>query len=324
MTMPLGPTVVVLAVVLFVLARPTRPAWVLLLIGGALYAVSRTTGSGWLVVLLAGLLATLVAGVLFPVLALRGVTVELRAPTDGTAGEPLRVELTVRGRARDLRVRAPLIGLAEVVADAPAAGVVAAVPPSRGVVEVVPVHVVAAGPLGLAMARRSLRVVLARPLEIGPRPIPVDLRLPPLAGEADDDEEGCRGDGNAPELVRGARSYVVGDPLRLVHWPATARAGSLMVRELESPGHAPLSIVVDLRGPDDQAEAAAGRSVGLALAALRAGVPVTLATAEADGPVLAPVADRVSVGRRLARAVPGPPPQPPPGRGVTVVRVAAS
>jgi hypothetical protein len=32
----------------------------------------------------------------------------------------------------------------------------------------------------------------------------------------------------------------------------------------------------------------------------------------------------VSVGRRLARAVPGPPPQPPPGRGVTVVRVAAS
>ena len=324
MTVPGGPAVVLLAVVLFALARPTRPAWVLVLIGGALYAVSRTTGSGWLVVLLAGLLATLIAGMVLPILTLRGVTVELRPPTDGTAGQPLRVELTVRGHGRDVRVRAPLVGLAEVVTDAPATGVVAAVPPSRGVVEVVSLHVAAAGPRGLAVARRSLRVTLSRPLEIGPRPIPVDLSLPPLAGEAEEDETGCRGDGNAPELVRGARSYVVGDPLRLVHWPATARAGSLMVRELESPGHAPLTIAVDLRGPHDQAEAAAGRAAGLALAALRAGVPVTLATAEADGPVLAPVADPVSVGRRLARAVAGPPPTPAPGRGATVVRVAAS
>jgi uncharacterized protein (DUF58 family) len=97
-----------------------------------------------------------------------------------------------------------------------------------------------------------------------------------------------------------------------------------MVRELEAPGRAPLTIAVDLRGDDDEAEHAAGRAAGLALAALRGGVPVTLATVEADGPVLAPVADAAAVGRRLARAVPGAPPTPAAGRGAAVVRVAAN
>ncbi len=332
MNVPAGPALVALAV-LAVLARlgtgrlqvrPTRPAWVLALIGGALYFVSRTTGSGWLVVLLAGLVATAVVSFVLPLVALRGVVPTLEVPTDGTVGLPLRIRLTVSGRARDLRVSVPLLGVATVAVEAPAEGVVEAVPPRRGIVGSACVDVVASGPLGLWVARRHNGATLARPLEVGPRPIPVELSLPPLAGEADEVEEGCRGDGDAPELVRGARAYVVGDPLRFVHWPATARAGALMVRELESPGRAPLTIALDLRGPADEAEAAAGRAAGLALAALRGGVPVTLATAEADGPVLAAVADPVSVGRRLARAVAGPPPMPAPGRGATVVRVTAS
>jgi uncharacterized protein (DUF58 family) len=95
-----------------------------------------------------------------------------------------------------------------------------------------------------------------------------------------------------------------------------------MVRELEAPGRAPLTIAVDLRGPSEDAEVAAGRAAGLAVAALRAGVPVTLATAEADGPLTAPVTDAVAVGRRLARAVAGAPGQT--SSGAHVVRVAAS
>jgi uncharacterized protein (DUF58 family) len=303
--------------------RITRQAVVLLCIAGALYGVSRTTGAGWLVVLLAGLGATLVVGVVLPLVALRGVGVALRPPTDATAGQPVRVELTVSGRSRDVRVGIPNVA-AEVVTDAPAAGVVEAVMPRRGVWRQLVVELAATGPLGLFESRHRLVVPFDRPIEVGPRPVTVDLSLPSVAGDADEVDDGCRGEGNAPELVRGARPYVVGDPLRLVHWPATARAGSLMVRELEAPGRAPLTIAVDLRGDDDEGEHAAGRAAGLALAALRAGVPVTLATAEAEGPVLAPVADAVSVGRRLARAVPGPPPMPPPGRGVAIVRVEAS
>ncbi len=304
--------------------RPTRQAWVLVVIGGSLYAVSRTTGSGWLVVLLAGLAATFAVGFVLPLATLRGVDVELRAPTDGTVGRPLRLGLVVTGRARDLRITVGWAG-APVAVDAPDSGVVEAVPPRRGVVRTLQVQLAAAGPLGLCVARRHRLAVLARPLEVGPRPLPAELAVPPQAGEADAVDDGCRGDGDAPELVRGARAYVVGDALRLVHWPASARAGSLMVRELEAPGRARLTIVVDLRGPDDDAEAAAGRAAGLAIGALRAGVPVTLATLEAEGPVTAPVTDAVAVGRRLARAVAGGPPSPTPGAtGGHVIRVAAS
>ncbi|MCI3949928.1 MAG: hypothetical protein K0R11_1862 [Acidimicrobiales bacterium] len=316
----------VVRVVRLLAGRPrlTRQAWVLVVIGGALYAVSRTTGSGWLVVLLAGLAATLVVGSALPLVALRGVDVELRAPTDGTVAQPLWLEVAVTGRARDLRVTVTWAGAA-VAVDAPASGVIQAVPPRRGVVRALQVQLAAAGPLGLFVARRHRLAVLERPLEVGPRPLPAELVVPPHAGEADAVDDGCRGDGNAPELVRGARAYVVGDALRLVHWPASARAGSLMVRELEAPGRARVTIVVDLRGPDEEAEAAAGRAAGLAIGALRAGVPVTLATLEADGPVAAPVTDAVAVGRRLARAVAGGPPSPTPGESVGhVIRVAAS
>jgi uncharacterized protein (DUF58 family) len=304
--------------------RLTRQAVVLVGIAGTLYGVSRTTGAGWVVVLLAGLVATMVVGAVLPLVALRGVDVAVRTPTDATAGRPARIEVTVSGRARDLRLAVHDLGAPEVATDAPATGVVESVPPRRGVFGHVVVDLMAAGPLGLLSSRRRWVVDLERPLEVGPQPLPVELSLPPVAGEADEVDDGCRGDGNSPELVRGARAYVVGDPLRLVHWPASARAGSLMVRELEAPGRAPLVIAVDLRGSDEEAERAAGRAAGLALAALRAGVPVTLATAEAEGPVLRPVADAVSVGRRLARAVSGPPPAPAPGRGATVVRVDAS
>jgi uncharacterized protein (DUF58 family) len=304
--------------------RPTRAAWVLALIGGALYAVSRTTGSGWLVVLLAGLVATGVVSLVLPLVALRGIVPTLEVPRDATVGQPLRVGLTVAGRARDLRVSVPALGLQPVAVDAPATGVVEAVPARRRVVRSACVDLVAAGPLGLWVARRHHTVGLARPLEVGPRPVAVELTAAPVAGDADQVDDGCRGDGSDAEMVRGARAYVAGDPLRLVHWPATARAGNLMVRELESPGRAPLTIVVDLRGPEDEAEAAAGRAAGLAIAALRAGVPVSLATAEIEGPVLAAVTDRVAVGRRLARAVAGVPPAPAPGRSARVVRVAAS
>ena len=303
--------------------RLTRQTVVLLCIAGTLYGVSRTTGSGWVVVLLAGLAATLVVGAVLPYVATSGLDVTLRPPTDATAGQAVRMELTVSGRARDLRVEIPNIA-PTTSTDAPATGIVDAVLPRRGVWSRLVVVLVASGPLGLFESRRNVLVRFDRPIEVGPQPLAVDLSLPPVAGEADEVDDGCRGDGNAPELVRGARAYVVGDPLRLVHWPASARAGSLMVRELEAPGRAALTIAVDLRGDDEEAEQAAGRAAGLALAALRAGVPVTLATAEAEGPVLAPVADAVAVGRRLARAVPGPPPTPPSGRGAAVVRVEAS
>jgi hypothetical protein len=80
--------------------------------------------------------------------------------------------------------------------------------------------------------------------------------------------------------------------------------------------------VVDLRGPDP--EAVASRAAVMADDALRAGARVELATAEVDGPRLGDVPTPLHVGRRLARAVVGPPAQGPFPTGATVHRLGGA
>lgn len=285
----------------------------------ALHVISRTTGSGWLVVVVSGLLALLGLSAVLPALSLAGLDVDVRGPTDGTAGRPAGFTVTVGGRARGAKVRlaAPESGWARV--DGPGTGPITAVPTRRGVVEHVDVEARSAAPFGLLWWRCRLRVPLARPLEVGPEPLaassPAAAAAP--AGDASDAVTARTG----PELVRGLRDYVPGDPRRLVSWVASARHGRLMVKELDDPAvTSRLTIVVDLRGDDAAAEIAASRAAGLALAGLRDGAEVVLATAEPGGPRLGQVASAVEVSRRLARATSlGTPAVPEPGGRIQTV-----
>lgn len=292
----------------------------LVLIGLALFGIGRTTGSGWLVVLLAGLMAMLAVSAVLPVAVLRGVEVRVDAPRDGTARRPIQLDLTVRGRGavrlRCVKPRGPWVSAA-----LPAEGSMDVTPTRRGVVEEVTVEIRAAAPLGLVPWRRLLRVSPPHPVDVGPMPIDteVHLRRGRVSGAGDTTAQGF-----AEDDVRGARDYVPGDPLRLIHWQATARTGELMVKELEAPARAGIAVIVDLRGRDlDANEDAAGRAAGIALGALRNGIPVTLLTAEASGPVVAAADSPSAVSRRLARAVDGvAPPESPIPQGAGVVRVA--
>jgi uncharacterized protein (DUF58 family) len=108
--------------------------------------------------------------------------------------------------------------------------------------------------------------------------------------------------------VRGARAYRPGDSRRHVHWPASAHAGELMVREMEAPVADPVTVNVNLPSDPEQAEHVAERALGTVLRLMNGGAPVNLATTEPSGPVLGAVADRRAAGRRLARAVPEPRP----------------
>jgi uncharacterized protein (DUF58 family) len=126
------------------------------------------------------------------------------------------------------------------------------------------------------------------------------------------------------DTLRGVRAYAAGDPIRIVHWPATARWGEVMVKELEDPSAVELMIVVDLRGQPDRTEAAASVAAGLARAGLNAGLAVSLLTAERAGPRAGPVDNAAQAGRRLARAVADAPPAEPPTGAPRVVRVTAT
>lgn len=299
----------------------SRQALVLIGLAAAFYGIARSTGSGWVVVLMCGVAGSLVTALVAPMLGVARTTVSVDAPRDATVGRPLPVTLSVPAGASGLKLRVVDPPGDWVAADAPARGDVLVTPVSRGVFDVVNVEVRSAGPLGLVWWRRRVPARLTTPLEVGPRPLEMSVAEVARAGGAGHDAAYRGRSGH--ELVRSVRDYAVGDPLRLVHWPATARSGALVVKELEDPELPRLAIVVDLRGGRSAAEDAASRAAGLAEGALRDGVPVTLLTVERGGPVAGPVVTVVEAGRRLARAVAGEPPEGPVPEGSVLIRVAA-
>jgi uncharacterized protein (DUF58 family) len=295
------------------------------LVAVALYLVARSTGAGWDIVILCALVATLLLAAIWPALALVTVGARTTVPPDGMTGSPLPVHVTLTGRAAGLRMRVLTGPSSWHRADAPGDGAVTIVPQRRGIVTRLVVEIRSASPLGLVSWRRRIRVALDHQLEVAPRPL--RARDDATRGADRDARSHPRASALGHDDTRGVRDYVSGDPIRLVHWPATARTGAVMVRELEALKRARVLIVVDLRadGPDaeDQVEVAASRAAGLAIAALDRNTLVDLATLEAGGPRTGPVRSALEVGRRLARAVPGPPGPVTASAGVHVRHVRA-
>jgi uncharacterized protein (DUF58 family) len=316
-------------------ARPCAlraPAVGIIVVAGLLTILARTTGSGWLVVMASALVPLFLIGAIAPVVPLTRAEPALRLPPDATVGRAVPVIVTVGRRARSLQLqlRDPATGW--VRADGPASGTVLAVPSRRGVLDTVVVELRSAAPLGLVVWQRRITVRCGRPLEVGPVPIAghAPLTRDEPRGDPSDGASARRGG----DTVRGIRPYASGDPSRLVHWPATARWGEVLVRELDDDVPPRLVLIVDLRTqPDDggdesrgehgadAAEDVASRAAGLAGDALAAGRRVVLATAEHAGPVTAPVETTADAGRRLARAVAGVPGGPETQPGDVVVRL---
>ena len=277
-----------------------KPALALVAVTAALFGIARTTGSGWLVVLIAFVAAVALLSVLLPVVPIVRARVELEAPSDGTAGVPLHVTVSVKGTSTPMVVRVRESDGVWTAVAPPVRGRLEATPARRGIVERLTVDVRCAAPLGLVYWGRTHAVTLPRALEVGPAPIAVGLPPPSGAGGAGNENRVTlqRGD----DLVRGVRDYRPGDPIKNVHWAATAHHRQLMVKEHEAAAAPPMTIAADLRA---NPERAASFAAGLALAALRAGMPVTLLTVERSGQVAAPVRTPTDVSRRLARAIPG-------------------
>ena len=304
-------------------ASVSRQTYSLVAVSVALLAVARTTGSGWLVVVLVGIAAIVAVSAVLPAFGLLKLRVAVVAPRDATATRPAVITLDLDRATVAVKVRSIDPPGEWVRAEAPSSGQLLAVPPRRGVAGSVRMEVRSGGPLGLVWWRRTFEATLDRPMEIGPFPIASPIPEPEGGSTAGTDDR--RASGSAIDVVRSTRDYVQGDPIKLVHWAATARYGELVVKELESPVSPELVIVVDLTGRDEDAvERAAGRAAGTANAALRLGVPVVLVTAESDRDRVANVATPVEVGRRLARAARRAPSEASIARGAIVVRVTSS
>jgi uncharacterized protein (DUF58 family) len=288
---------------------------------GLLAVLARTTGSGWLVVMASGLVPIFVIGAVAPIIPLSRARAALQLPADAMVGRTVAVTVTVEGRARGLtmRLREPASGWVHL--DAPTSGTIPAVPSHRGVLASVVVELRSAAPFGLVVWQRKIVVPCPRPLDVAP--VPIVGRAPITRADARGEASEGAGSRRGADSVRGIRPYAAGDPFRIVHWPATARWGGVMVRELDDDAPPDLVLVVDLSGGDlDATEARASLAAGLADDALASGRRVLLATVERAGPVTAVAETPTEVGRRLARAVSGEPVPPAIRSGDVVVRVA--
>lgn len=122
----------------------------------------------------------------------------------------------------------------------------------RGILTVGPLEVELTDPFGLA--RASLTASGAADLTVYPRvdelePLPLTTGNDPLAGAEHPNSLGRGG-----EDFYALREYVVGDDMRRVHWPSTARHDDLMVRQDELPWQGRATVLVDVRSSTNTAD----------------------------------------------------------------------
>jgi uncharacterized protein (DUF58 family) len=284
-------------------ARPVAPIAVALMIIATWWLVAHNGGSGWVQFLGDLVFGALFIGIFGPWVVVTRAKVGVRsAPADGVAGMPveLRVRAGTRLRIRPVEPPGSEVFVGPVGRKGSVDDLVTLVPVRRGVRGTVTLDIASAAPFALQWWTRRVQLPLPSLLHVSPRS---GRPRPPSTSPREDVGEV----GNRPRtdagLPRGARPYVSGDSRRLVHWQATAHAGKLMVRELEQPSAAPVTITVDLPDDPEEAERIAEGALGTVTQLLEGGAPVLLDTLEPSGRVLAPVADRRGAGRRLARAV---------------------
>jgi len=179
------------------------------------------------------------------------------------AGSPSRIDLRVRNLGR---LRSPVLHLRDGVSGTRGANLI--VPPlaaegvaraayrlpteRRGILTVGPLDVMLSDPFGLtnvAMQASGVSELTVYPHIDDVAPVPQTTGNDPMAGAEHPNALGRNG-----EDFYALRQYVVGDDLRRVHWPSTARHDELMVRQDELPWQGRATVLLDVRSSTNSAE----------------------------------------------------------------------
>ncbi|HEX4820055.1 MAG TPA: DUF58 domain-containing protein [Acidimicrobiales bacterium] len=235
----------------------TRQGW--LVAGGALALVAGGRILGVLELFIVGAatgLLVIVSLVSVYLSRLRLAVARHVTPPRVYAGTPSRVELSIRNDGERttpvLRLFDPVSGtrgadllLSPLDPDVVSRAAYRLPTERRGIVEIGPLEVIVADPFGLAAsstegAPRTELTVYPRVEEIVP--VPHTSGDDPHAGADHPSALGRSG-----EDFYALRPYVVGDDLRRVHWPSTARRDELTVRQDELPWQGRVTVLLDVR-----------------------------------------------------------------------------
>lgn len=257
----------------------SRHGWMLAASGVAVAVAGRVVGMYELFVMGTAAVVLTLAALLWVALSRLKVSVARTVrPVRVHAGSPARVDLRIanvgKRRTPVLRVRDPVdrtrgadISVGPLHAGEQARASYAVPTERRGVIGIGPMRIDITDPFGLATVKVSASA--AASLTVFPR---ID-QISPLAQTAGRDPHGGIQDAQALGRVGddfyALRQYSVGDDLRRVHWPTTARRGELMVRQDELPWQGRVTVLVDCRS-SHQNEETFERSVSAAASIIAA------------------------------------------------------
>jgi uncharacterized protein (DUF58 family) len=273
--------------------KPTRDGWWCLLVAVALGVAAINTGNNLLYLLVSALLALVVVSGILSEQAMRGLALAGVAPAEIYAGRPALFGARIRNRKRALTSYSITVALLAPGAQAIESGrrfvffrrIEAGIErvatweetlPRRGRHRLAGVRITTGFPFGLFV--KASRPALADEVLVFPAVRPMSAESLRHRGDLGDAAARRRGRGND---LYDLRTYRSGDDPRFIHWRSSAKAETLMVRELEadtSPD-ARLVLVGQGRAGSDALEAGLSEAASAAVALVRAGAGVAL-----DGP----------------------------------------
>lgn len=284
----------------------TRQGWLVALGGVALVVGGRVIGGSELFAL--GLVAAVLLVVAILLVGASRLDLEVGRsvhPTRVQVGTPTRVELVVRNRRA---ATTPVLRLRDAVSGTRGAELLVAplsraeravaayrLPTDRrGLVQVGPLDVVVEDPFGVARLTTTAApevTVVVYPRVDPIEPLPYTTGHDPLAGARQPNSLGRTG-----EDFYALRPYVVGDDLRRVHWPSSARHDELLVRQNELPWQGRTTVLLDVRKSahaGDSLEVAVSAAASIVAATARRNDLVRLVTTGGSDSDFAPGADHV-------------------------------
>lgn len=303
--------------------RPTRAGWVFFALTLGVGFGALNSGNNLLYLVFSLMLAFLVLSGVLSESALRSLEVRRRIPRELFAGAPttLAVEIT------NTSGRIPAFAIAVEDLLQPIPGVESYRPLGRmfalrvgpGATEHRAYRLVPErrGPLHLAGFRISTRfpfglfakaTLLELPEEALVYPAMIDAEPPsPTRMSEGEAHSGSARPESGSEVV-GLRTYTPGDSMRRVHWRATLRRGTTVVRQSEEPRAAEASLYLSTRSPlaNDRFEQSVRRTASQAVHLLQQGARVSLRTDATWIPPAPGPAQRTRLLTFLARVSPEP------------------
>ncbi len=226
---------------------PAYAGWLLGGISISFFGAATNTMAGWLYVISGIIFALLGLAAFLPARSLRQIQVRRRPLSPVSVGDQLTIELEIENPTLKPRTLLQVQDVLQSELGTPVQTPVEIIRPQsihhwvyyypthkRGVYRWHEVQIRTATPLGLFWCRRSWNA----PAMAIVYPTVLPLTSCPLVDELGKEESiqlysDRRSHSATEDLTKALRPYRVGDPIRLIHWPTSARFGELQVRELE-------------------------------------------------------------------------------------------